>query len=449
MFSFPRLVTGVEIFKVGDHTASDGTAVSITAEHLDFMVETFNRGIPAVVPVKLGHTSDEFTRMVAAQLGLPEAVLPGEEQEDGRRAGVAALGRVIKVERKQEDLVADLEVPEPIAFMIEDGIFTTVSCELSPPMDDGNRVLVGLALLSAERPAISELKPLASAAVLAEQSEAALVFSSAFPDGVKVKSLKPGVRQKLTEKFMSLFHSEQIGEPEMGDLLAKIKAKLGFSAEDKSVTEDAVVERVGEQAGLIKSLRETLFGAEDDGKADLFSAVKDVVEFRRKKMEDDEKKDDEDDDEKKKKDAPFSEAQFAAAVQAATKPLQERINQLERSDELSKLTLECAKFTAVEGTPEELARTLLELPEAARSAVKASWSMTQKFAEENGIAVSVGSGQRGEGSEGKGGEAGVKFEGLIEDWLKENKGKTRYDAMAVLADSHPTEFAQYAQGVRA
>ena len=83
-----RLILNVEVFRLGTHTNSEGKSREWTTDDLDSMIAAFKSGIPEGIPLKLGHTSDEFTGKVAEQLGLAPLTLTGDAEGKGQ----AALG---------------------------------------------------------------------------------------------------------------------------------------------------------------------------------------------------------------------------------------------------------------------------------------------------------------------------------------------------------------------
>ena len=70
-----------------------GQKAEWTVQHLDQMVESFNKSIPGVVPIKLGHTTDKFITDIAKALDIPKEILAGEGGKGG-----AALGYIGSLE---------------------------------------------------------------------------------------------------------------------------------------------------------------------------------------------------------------------------------------------------------------------------------------------------------------------------------------------------------------
>lgn len=153
-FQAPNMkkITGVKVFAVGNWTDSGGVTRDWTEEDLDKMVDAFTAGVPAIVPLKCGHTSDAFNQQVADALGVPVETITGDNGQ-----GQIGLGKMTSLERKGGLLVAAFEnIPEPIANLIEGGQYATVSVEIEDAVGDFGPVITGVALLGAEEPAVDK-----------------------------------------------------------------------------------------------------------------------------------------------------------------------------------------------------------------------------------------------------------------------------------------------------
>jgi hypothetical protein len=156
-----KTVENVEIFAAGTHNGD-----VYTKDDLDTLVDSFYALKSELkVPVKLGHTSDEFNKELAKKIGVPAEIVEGE---DGQ--GSIALGWLDNVRRKGSKLIADLkQVPEKVAEWIESGLYKAVSCEIWANYKSGDHTypyaLCGLALLGAELPAVRNIEGLDSARV--------------------------------------------------------------------------------------------------------------------------------------------------------------------------------------------------------------------------------------------------------------------------------------------
>ncbi len=271
-----RMLLGVEIFSTGTHQPANGPAHTWTSDDLDNIVAAFNAGVPEVVHVKLGHTSPEFAQLIAQKLGVPTEVVTGE---DPGGDGLISLGRVATLRRRQTKLVADLEVPDPVAEIVMKG-FSTVSSELMDNFEGHETVLVAIALLGAERPAVKDLEGLAAAAVLTERrptlvyafkSEENVIMANqgqdldaveaAFETAMSGPTGAAWLRQKwggLKGRMESLLGKPEHTEDDMDlkDMAAKLKMQEGASAEE-------IGSFIDELTGALSQLREMLgLGAE-------------------------------------------------------------------------------------------------------------------------------------------------------------------------------------------
>ena len=186
-----RKISGVVVFTAGEHTDSAGVTRTWTTAQLDQMVAAFKTEPSSIVALKVGHSSDAFNRRIADALGVPVEVVLGEHGK-----GQIALGKVVSVTRKGEMLLADFDaVPDPIAQMILDGEFASVSSEIALA-DDGEPTLTAVALLGAEAPAVPE-------AVLAGVHVHSLRFQREVPMRDRV-----GQARALWDKIVALFGAE-------------------------------------------------------------------------------------------------------------------------------------------------------------------------------------------------------------------------------------------------
>ncbi len=141
---------GVEIFRTGTFKPSSGGTMVITGEHLDEMVASFGALVPigGFTPVlKLGHTD--------AQRFM------------GQKNGAPNLGIVAKIRRVRDLILADFtNVPDAVIALIRQKRFRNVSVEVVPEMEfEGTtfkNVLIAVALLGAELPAVKGLAELAT-----------------------------------------------------------------------------------------------------------------------------------------------------------------------------------------------------------------------------------------------------------------------------------------------
>ena len=146
-----RNVMGVRIFESGTWTDSSGNIREWTEADLDVLVQAFGSGVPAIVPMKAGHTPDSFNSAVAEKLGVPVDLVIGDHGK-----GQITIGRMATLERRGNILFASFErVPDSIAGLIEQGLYRTVSVEIEDQIADFAHAITAVALLGAEEPAVA------------------------------------------------------------------------------------------------------------------------------------------------------------------------------------------------------------------------------------------------------------------------------------------------------
>lgn len=192
-----KMVTGVRIFGEGTWTDSAGYEKTWNAEDLQAMKKAFDAGVPAVVPLKCGHTSDEFNKKIAEALGVPVEVVTGEHGQ-----GQISIGKAIAFQIKGRWILSSFDkVPEPIANLIEGGQYSTISVEIEDTVGEYGPVITGVALLGAEEPAV-EGATLERALVFGGSRKGARVYSFQVGDDIPVSELKAeydDIRAKLAE----------------------------------------------------------------------------------------------------------------------------------------------------------------------------------------------------------------------------------------------------------
>lgn len=170
-----RTVANVRVFATGKWTDSNGIERDWTDTDLDELVKAFNAGYPGTVPLKAGHTPDAFNGKIAEKLGVPVELITGDIGGKGQ----VALGRMATLERRGSLLFATFErVPDPIADLIEAGLYSTVSVEIeSAETGDFRSALTAVAMLGAEEPSVDEAT-LDRALVFGGKREGAAVYSA-------------------------------------------------------------------------------------------------------------------------------------------------------------------------------------------------------------------------------------------------------------------------------
>jgi hypothetical protein len=179
-----KKITGVKVFAAGTWTDSAGNTREWTTQDEDKMIEAFKAGVPAVVPLKCGHTSDAFNQRIAEALGVPVENVTGDQGQ-----GQIKLGDMSSLERKGSLLVSAFDkVPEGIANLIEGGQYTTVSVEIEDTVGEFGPVITAVALLGAEEPAVDKAT-LEEALVFAKR-EGARVLSFSVGDDIPIDVLR-------------------------------------------------------------------------------------------------------------------------------------------------------------------------------------------------------------------------------------------------------------------
>lgn len=188
-----RSVMGVKVFASGTFTDSAGVTKDWTNKDLDAMVDAFTAGVPAIVPIKAGHTPDGFNTKIAEALDVPVDIVTGLEGQ-----GQIALGRMSSLERKGDLLVASFErVPDAIASLIESGLYSTVSVEIEDKVGEFGPVITAVALLGAEEPAVDRAT-LDRTSVFGGPRVGARVFSLRLGEDIPVS--------KLREEFADIYN---------------------------------------------------------------------------------------------------------------------------------------------------------------------------------------------------------------------------------------------------
>lgn len=198
-----KQIIGVEIFRSGVHTDSLGREREWKLEELEHLISNFNNGIPALSPLKLGHTSDDHNAQVASELGIPSSILSGEGDTG---TGGASLGKVVSLSLTPTGiLTATFEAPETVSDLIANGMFNNVSSEIVEDYQGHGPALSGVALLGAERPAVKDLAGLTEVQIMAEKEQ--LVYTFAIGITKQVKEYDTSQVDALYK-----FNSEQVFE---------------------------------------------------------------------------------------------------------------------------------------------------------------------------------------------------------------------------------------------
>ncbi len=417
-------VRNVEIFASGVHNGD-----SYTGDDLDAIVDAYHAlGNEMRVPVKLGHTSDDFLSELSSKMGVPSASVTGDETGQG----AMALGWVTKLRRKGDVLVADLsDVPDPVADWIDGGQYRAVSAELYWDFKAANgrvypRVLCGLALLGAEQPAVGEIAGLDKAVVYTRQNGGNSVNRSA---GVKqfLGDLVARIKHFAGEGVLEV-HPEADAQGNVqiicpsckGDKMEPGTTGEGWSEwtccgcgqmfrtvyKENKTQEDDMAD--------FKRIAAALSLGDGAGEAEIIDAIGKLLQTRKENA----------DIGARLTTAEAKVKEYSDAAQAAV-----------RAQKLAEYTQTCAKLTAIAGKPEDMAAELLKLEEANPELAKTTLKRYQAVNEAASV-ITKPAGVAGEGT-GK-----HEFETLVEKRVTERK-ITYAEALSQLSREQPAIYKDY------
>ncbi len=417
-----RTVAGVKVFACGTHTDSAGNTRKWAPEDLDKMVEAFVANVPAICPLKAGHTPDAFNSKIAEKLGVPVEVVTG----DGGH-GQIALGRMSSLERKGDLLIASFErVPEAIANLIEGGQFSTVSVEIDDKVGDFGPVITAVALLGVEEPAVASAT-LDRASVFGKPREGARVFTftvaddtlqgefadlkSRLEEWTKGKRGAPIFRAfiaKLNEMFEQMTGGKKHQQPPNSAVPATDRKGAGNENSDKEEFQMDIkklalalgLPETATEAEVMAKLAELMKGGAGPGvmpeaMSKEFTSLKDTVK--------------------------------AQATTIAT---------LQHTERVGKYLKVTSTFTAVAGKPEDIAAKLADLEEKAGDETAKSVLATYQEAEKNGLAAVQALGTS------KKGEKAVAFEDKVQAYTKANPAVSRADAIKAVMRAEPDLYRE-------
>ncbi len=452
-----KLLLNMEIFATGWHVPAVGDPREWTASDLEAIVAVWKQGIAVPVHLKVGHTSDEFTALVAAKLGVPVETVRGEGPAGG---GVISLGIMtdLRFDAERGVLVADWEVPEAVVDLIAAG-YTDVSSEMLVDFEGHPFVLSAVALLGAERPAVDGLKGLEDVAVLMER-QPALVAKFAM-DGHRVKrQIKPDPDgdmdklEKVNKAFADIIKGKRsalaLGRV-WGQIRSRWEALLsgGRFEEDNDMDIAKLVERLKLQgdageAEIIARLDQmmSVIGAiaeavglgggeeeeppEDMGLSQLTDKVKELLAKANEKPA-----------EKLEEKAAFKEREKTLKMQEA------RIAVLEKDKRMAAFRQVTTSFTAVTGTSDALAEELLNLEDKIGADAKDTqierWKHTQGLAEKAGVLSRIGTAREGGNTD--------EFDQAVRAYA-DKEDKTYGEALAHFKDTKPSEFQEWRDAAR-
>lgn len=400
---------GVEIFSTGRFVPSQGPTREWTIEDIDGIIDAFDHNIPEAVHVKLGHTSPEFAQLIAEQLGVPLEVVQGEDPDGD---GQISLGRVAVLRRRQNKMVADMDVPEPVADIVEKG-FSTVSVELLADFEGREWVLSAVALLGAERPAVKDLAGLAESAVLSDRKPQ-LVHAFKSKGGV---IMSEDIDEPLWDKIKSYIAEALKGKTEHQEeemdqvaLAKQLNLQEGATAEEVTAMIDGIVEAM---SGLKAAL-----GLEPG------ATPEEVEEAAKEQLKE--------------------AATFKQGAGKDTVALKEALSEIVKLKEHNRLSFYKEKvngLTAVEGTPDELAGKLVAIESAmGEDEARAHLGLWMKLqASQKNITRRIGSSLEGE--EGN-------FMEEVTKHIAANKDTSMADAVKFVAKEKPELFEAHNAAVK-
>jgi len=304
----------------------------------------------------MGHTTPEFNAEVAEALDIPPQLLKGQDGDNGR----ASLGDVSKLIRKEDKLVAELEVPEQVAELVEGGYFKDVSSEIMSDYMGYEWVLSAVALLGAERPAVKDLNGLLPSMVMSEQPTAVYQFAipSLLITGEDLASMEKAFETAIAGKKGARFVKAAWNE-----IRTKLKAMLRTHQDDKEDTLSIENEAKETKYAMPLAEEETaqiaaLLGLNDEYSLDdIMGAIQALMP-----EEAEEEDETEAEEEEYQEGAKMSESAITASKFAETlKERDTRIAALERQGRLYHYKELTATLSAVSGTPDELAGKLVDI----------------------------------------------------------------------------------------
>jgi hypothetical protein len=221
---------GIEIFATG--TWNKGT---FTSEDLDAMVESFNAlDLSGKVPLKLGHEGPDG-RLAVGERDKKTGNLKNPLSQ-------LAMGWVTRIYREGNRLMADIEVPDQVAKLMDDKYIKFVSVELFEEVRASRAVfpwvLDAVALLGTDTPAVGILNDIQTLAMKARPSMDAvrhLMFARESHESIII-----GEKRKMAKE------NEGSEDQSLADQVLKLSQRMAALEQENSGLKIKVGE--GEQA---------------------------------------------------------------------------------------------------------------------------------------------------------------------------------------------------------
>ena len=149
-----EVILNAEILKPGSVRDANGKSFNPTPKDFESMLRAYKDGVIRRIPVKVGHTSDEYNAEIAKALKIPPIMVVGENNR-----GAVNLGQFTNLRPGSKGgLTADIEVPKAIHGLAKQQLIRNLSMEiLHNVMVNGKfypMVVKAGCLLGRENPAI-------------------------------------------------------------------------------------------------------------------------------------------------------------------------------------------------------------------------------------------------------------------------------------------------------
>jgi len=422
-----KTVKGVYVFALGTWTDSAGNERTWSGEDLDNMVLAFKAGVPVMVPVKCGHTSDDFNSKIAEALGVPVEVVTGDNGQ-----GQCKVGNITALERNGDWNVATFgNIPEPIADLIEGGQYSNVSVEIEDAIGEYGPVITGVALLGAEEPAV-EGATLEKALVFGGARKGARVYSfklgEQLPDPATLRSEFDEIKGKvadiikgkkgaplfralfgnITELFERMVNGSHTADQGDGSPESRAAKDQGNDALDKNDKEG------GNYQMELKVIAALLGLGEEATEEEVTAALKALIDKAAAAVVPPEE----------------MEGELAKELQKANDKIADLTKRLDSQTALSAWKEKTAKFTSIPGTPTEHAVKLADIE--SKAGKEAADDQFAALEAANNLAVEAGKVIGTTRSAGP-----TDFDNEVQKYMDAHTEATKVQAIEAVSKSHP------------